>query len=42
MHSGFAQLTLLTATYAAKSSIRAKRPVSENDKRKKIDKKLTI
>ncbi len=32
MHLGFAQLTLLTAAYAAKSSIRAKRPMSENDK----------
>ena len=32
MHLGFAQLTLLTAAYAAKSSIRAKRPMSENNK----------
>ena len=32
MHLGFAQLTLLTAAYAAKSSIWAKRPMSENDK----------
>ena len=32
MHLGFTQLTLLTAAYAAKSSIRAKRPMSEKDK----------
>ena len=31
-HLGFAQLTLLTAAYAAKSSIRAKRPMSEDEK----------
>ena len=32
MHLGFAQLTLLTAAYAAKSSIWSKRPMSEKDK----------
>jgi len=32
MHLGFTQLTLLTAAYAAKSSIRAKRHMSEKDK----------
>ena len=32
MHLGFAQLTLLTAAYAAKSSIQAKRLMSEKDK----------
>ena len=31
-HLGFTQLTLLTAAYAAKSSIRAKRPMSEDEK----------
>ena len=32
MRLRFAQLTLLAAAYAAKSSIWAKRPMSENDK----------
>ena len=32
MHLGFTQLTLLPAAIAAESSIRAKRPMSENDK----------
>ncbi len=32
MRLGFTQLTLLTAAYAAKSSIWAKRPMSEKDK----------
>ena len=31
-HLRFTQLTLLTAAIAAESSIRAKRPMSENDK----------